>query len=585
MKVNEGTCGYGEDGELGDEPAGPHLLKRKNESVGSKKYNGRDWFWPHDYRHYLRDASPAQRKKIHDAWLKIGIPVKGTGLKISDRYLEPKKNQLKKAWTIVRKVVAPKELGMPIPESVNEAMSEPQRFKVYNSLKKGDIVSIKYDSSIQKGSKYIPYIVTKGKTKLMKGKIERIILKNPSNPRFKAYLYNRDGDVSLALGDMAASIVDMKKGKVKESVDERLKKGQKIIAVNPKDKTLKGKDGVIYDVGIGNSTSYMVQVGKGKKTRFAIMTDKEIKLKESVDERIPAGKQKLVYQFKKLSTSQMDELDAMLSRAGIVGTPDFNKMIYTIHSPKKSVYLDYYIKTKYKKFKPKRIKEGFGGELKGSDKKKFENDRKKNGEQLGYTLTGESDVKKTLQRVVKEEVFNILEDKDIGHQDDEPDMLKKTALEITEYGKKLHDALDKYDNMDTEVDFPNWWQSKLILSKDYLQKAYHYLDSEEKTESVNERMDKRQAGETLKQLGGNKFIAMTGAKNFAVGPKGMGFKIGRNSKSINYIRIDLKSNDLYDMEFIRLRKSQIKVVKRVTGVYNDQLQKMFTKYTGMYTSL
>ena len=102
-------------------------------------------------------------------------------------------------------------------ENVNEGMSESQRFKVYNSLKRGDIVSIKYDSSIQKGSKYIPYVVTKGKTKLMKGKIERIILKSPKNPRFKAYLYNRDGDVSLALGDMAASIVDMKKGKVKES--------------------------------------------------------------------------------------------------------------------------------------------------------------------------------------------------------------------------------------------------------------------------------------------------------------------------------------------------------------------------------
>ena len=121
--ILEGTCGYGIDGKLGDEPAGSHLLKKKkkkNESVGSKKYNGRDWFWPHDYRHYLRDASPAQRKKIHDAWLKIGVPVKGTGLKISDRYLEPKKNQLKKAWTIVRKVVAPKELGMPIPESTDK---------------------------------------------------------------------------------------------------------------------------------------------------------------------------------------------------------------------------------------------------------------------------------------------------------------------------------------------------------------------------------------------------------------------------------------------------------------------------------
>jgi hypothetical protein len=29
--VNEGTCGYGMDGELGEEPAGPHLLKKKKE--------------------------------------------------------------------------------------------------------------------------------------------------------------------------------------------------------------------------------------------------------------------------------------------------------------------------------------------------------------------------------------------------------------------------------------------------------------------------------------------------------------------------------------------------------------------------
>jgi len=232
---------------------------------------------------------------------------------------------------------------------------------------------------------------------------------------------------------------------------------------------------------------------------------------ESVDERMPAGKQKLVYQFKRLSTSEMDELDAMLSRAGIVGTPDFNKKTWSTYANRDAMKLKRN-KTLQKFIKRKggvQIEEGFGGELKGSDKKKFEDDRKKNGEQLGYTLTGTSDVKETLKKVVKEEVSNI----------------------------------------------------------------------------ISERMDKRQAGETLKQLGGNKFIAMTGAKNFAVGPKGMGFRIGRNSKSINYIRIDLKSTDLYDMEFIRLRGSKINVVKKVTGVYNDQLQKMFTKHTGMYTSL
>ena len=38
----EGTCGYGEDGELGDEPAGPHLLKIKKESFSeleAEKYD------------------------------------------------------------------------------------------------------------------------------------------------------------------------------------------------------------------------------------------------------------------------------------------------------------------------------------------------------------------------------------------------------------------------------------------------------------------------------------------------------------------------------------------------------------------
>tara|TARA_B100000519_G_scaffold169363_1_gene154506 strand:- start:208 stop:693 length:486 start_codon:yes stop_codon:yes gene_type:complete len=125
-----------------------------------------------------------------------------------------------------------------------------------------------------------------------------------------------------------------------------------------------------------------------------------------------------------------------------------------------------------------------------------------------------------------------------------------------------------------------------------LLKLYKDMGGKKKFESINERMDKRQAGETLKQLGGNRFIMMTGAKNFGVGPKGMGFKIGRNSKKINYIRIDLdRGKDLYNMEFIRMARKKgelsptLKVVKKIKGVYADQLQKLFTKYTGMYTSL
>jgi hypothetical protein len=60
-------------------------------------------------------------------------------------------------------------------------------------------------------------------------------------------------------------------------------------------------------------------------------------------------------------------------------------------------------------------------------------------------------------------------------------MLKSTVLETAEYANKLLEKLDKYDSIEGEVDFPNWWQGKVILAKEYLQSAFHYLDSEEKT--------------------------------------------------------------------------------------------------------
>ncbi len=72
------------------------------------------------------------------------------------------------------------------------------------------------------------------------------------------------------------------------------------------------------------------------------------------------------------------------------------------------------------------------------------------------------------------------EDLDVGHQDDEPSMLKSSAFETATYAAKLAKKLAQYDQVDGEVDFPNWWQKKLILARDYMSAAYHYLDSEEK---------------------------------------------------------------------------------------------------------
>jgi hypothetical protein len=102
---------------------------------------------------------------------------------------------------------------------------------------------------------------------------------------------------------------------------------------------------------------------------------------------------------------------------------------------------------------------------------------------------------------------------------------------------------------------------------------------------ISEGMNKQKAATILKQLGGNRFIAMTGAKQFAFSNKYMSFKIGRNSKSINFVRIAHNGKDLYDMYFGFVSVKGLKVRKTEKDVYADQLQQIFTQHTGMYTSL
>jgi len=77
------------------------------------------------------------------------------------------------------------------------------------------------------------------------------------------------------------------------------------------------------------------------------------------------------------------------------------------------------------------------------------------------------------------------EDIDLGHQDDEPDMLKATVYRIAQYAVSLYKMLDKYDQMDQEVDFPDWWQEKIHLAADYMDKVKHYLEFEEKQPALD----------------------------------------------------------------------------------------------------
>ena len=146
--------------------------------------------------------------------------------------------------------------------------------------------------------------------------------------------------------------------------------------------------------------------------------------------------------------------------------------------------------------------------------------------------------------------------------------------------KKLEDAIKMFQNKIKK-------QGRVTNARDEdhlknLIKIYKQMGGK----GIREAMDKRQGAETLKQLGGNRFIMMTGAKHFGVGPNGMSFKIGRNSKRVNHVTIDYdRGRDLYNMKFDWVTIKGIKNKKTQKGIYADQLQDMFTRYTGMYTSL
>ncbi len=76
-------------------------------------------------------------------------------------------------------------------------------------------------------------------------------------------------------------------------------------------------------------------------------------------------------------------------------------------------------------------------------------------------------------------------DLDVGHQDDEPNMLKKTMYRTAKMAAMIYKELDKFDKLPTEVDFPNWWQAKLIKANDYLNSAFDYLDGEQQTAKLD----------------------------------------------------------------------------------------------------
>lgn len=99
-------------------------------------------------------------------------------------------------------------------------------------------------------------------------------------------------------------------------------------------------------------------------------------------------------------------------------------------------------------------------------------------------------------------------------------------------------------------------------------------------------MSGREIAQTiLAQLGGNRFLAMTGASSLSYGDKNLTFRVGKNEKKVKAVRITLQDDDTYSMEFLSIRKLEVKTLSRADMVYCDNLQEVFTNHTGLYTRL
>lgn len=98
------------------------------------------------------------------------------------------------------------------------------------------------------------------------------------------------------------------------------------------------------------------------------------------------------------------------------------------------------------------------------------------------------------------------------------------------------------------------------------------------------------ANEILNQLGGNRFIIMTGSKNFIAIERGLTFKIGfaahQKKNRATHCEIKLEWNDTYTVKFFYVRGFEPKKeISKHEEIYCNMLQTLFTEQTGLYTHL
>jgi hypothetical protein len=111
----------------------------------------------------------------------------------------------------------------------------------------------------------------------------------------------------------------------------------------------------------------------------------------------------------------------------------------------------------------------------------------KEGKKEDMDKDGDIDSKDYLLKrdaAIKKAKGDVKEDMDLGHEDNEPHMLKGDLYRIGKYAMELYQMIDQFEGQG-EVDFPAWWQAMVTDAASKMVKAKHYLDFELKEPAID----------------------------------------------------------------------------------------------------
>jgi len=145
------------------------------------------------------------------------------------------------------------------------------------------------------------------------------------------------------------------------------------------------------------------------------------------------------------------------------------------------------------------------GEDKTEFSKEFDNDSALKGNQ--------KKLPDVLQKSIIKKEKGVKEDMDLGHEDDEPHMIKGDLYRIGKYAMELYQMVDQFEGQG-EVDFPAWWQAMITDAASKMVKAKHYLDFELKEPSVDAALGVAIDNTPMMEDKGDKHVVMKDSKYY-----------------------------------------------------------------------